>query len=186
MFTIGEISVDDSVAEVKFSCDLDVCKGACCTFPGGRGAPLHDNEIGEIARAFTVIKEYLPAEHLDVIKRDGLIDGEPGNYATQCVEGKACVFVYYDGEIAKCAFERAFYEKKHDWQKPVSCHLFPIRMRRDGKEIHYEYFSECLPALEKGKNGNIALHRFVSAPLERVFGKMWCQKLNETLNTKRV
>jgi hypothetical protein len=185
MVIIGEISVDNSVSETRFACDLNACKGACCTFPGGRGAPLNDNEVSEIAQAFPIMKDYLPAVHLETIEQEGLIDGEPGNYATQCVDGKACVFVYYDGDIAKCAFERAFYEKKTTWPKPISCHLFPIRIRKEGKEIQYEYFSECVPALARGEKEDIPLHRFVSAPLERAFGMIWYQQLNETINMKR-
>lgn len=185
MFIIGEISVHESVAETKFSCDLNACKGACCTFPGGRGAPLIDDEVLDIEKYFPAIQEYLSPEHLAVIRRDGLVDGVPGNYATPCVDGKACVFVYFDGDVAQCAFERGYNEKKIDWQKPISCHLFPIRVRshaQNDKEIHYEYFSECEPALKKGKEENIELCHFVSAPLQRVFGESWNLQLNETIN----
>ena len=185
MFIIDEISVDDSVAETKFACNLNVCKGACCTFPGGRGAPLLDSEIQNIEEAFPMIKEYLPPVHRAVIEQNGLVDGKQGNYATQCVDGKACVFVYYDGDIAKCAFERGYHEKKIAWQKPISCHLFPLRIRNDGKEIHYEYFSECEPALEKGKNENISVHRFVSTPIQRALGTTWYQQLDETILTRQ-
>lgn len=186
MFTIAEIEVHQSIAETKFSCDLNACKGACCTFPGGRGAPLQDEEIQEIQNAFPIIKDFLPQLHRSVIDEFGLVDGDTGNYATQCVEGKACVFVYYDNNIAKCAFERAFYEKKISWQKPLSCHLFPIRIgrtERNGKEIHFEFFGECTPALNKGKTENIALNHFVSTPLERAFGKEWTEQLNKRIET---
>ena len=182
MYLIGEIAVDPSVTGTKFACDLNACKGACCTFPGGRGAPLNDEEILEIERLYPVIKQYLPSEHLSVIEQHGLVDGEPGNYATQCVDGKACVFVYYEGAIAKCAFERAYVEQKTSWQKPLSCHLFPVRIRKDGKEIHYEYFSECHPALDRGEKENITLSKFVSAPLERAFGPSFTAALNGTLS----
>ncbi len=177
MFIIGEITVDASVTETRFGCDLNACKGACCTFPGGRGAPLNDSEIAEIERAFPVIRAYLPPEHRSVIERHGLIDGTSGNYATPCVDGKACVFVYYDGDIAKCSFERAFYEKKIAWQKPVSCHLFPVRIGRNGTEIHYEYFSECEPALARGKKEGLRLSEFAAVPLARTFGTEWNESL---------
>ncbi len=186
MFTIAEIEVHQSIAETKFACDLIACKGACCTFPGGRGAPLQDDEVLEIQKAYPIIKEYLPDLHRTVINDFGLVDGGKGNYATQCVDGKACVFVYYETNIAKCSFERAYYEKKNSWQKPLSCHLFPIRIGRtenNGKEIHFEYFSECAPALNKGKNEDIALHQFVSTPLERAFGKDWTEQLNKRIET---
>lgn len=187
MFMIGEISVEDSIATKKFACDLNVCKGACCTFPGGRGAPLNDDEVAMIQTSYPFIKEFLPTEHLQVIERDGLVDGEAGNFATQCVEGKACVFVYYDNDIAKCAFERGFYEKKIAWQKPISCHLFPIRIRNNGKEekqIQFEYFSECAPALKKGEAENVSLHRFVASPLNRAFGKNWTDELHRTIESR--
>lgn len=186
MFTIAEIEVHQSVAETKFACDLSACKGACCTFPGGRGAPLYDNEVKEIQNAFPIIKEYLPDLHLTTIDRFGLVDGDAGYYATQCVDGKACVFVYYDNDIAKCAFERGYYDKKITWQKPLSCHLFPIRIARteqDGKEIHFEFFRECSPALIKGESENSSLHHFVSAPLERAFGKEWTDQLHKKIET---
>jgi hypothetical protein len=184
MFTIAEIEVHQSIAETKFACDLNACKGACCTFPGGRGAPLQDDEVLEIEKAFPIIKSYLPELHTTVINTFGLIDGNKGNYATQCVDGKACVFVYYDNNIAKCAFESAFYKGEILWQKPLSCHLFPIRIGRteqNGKEIHFEFFSECTPALNKGREENIALSQFVSIPLERVFGKEWTEQLNKRI-----
>lgn len=185
MIIIGEIAVDDSVFGTKFACDLNACKGACCTFPGGRGAPLSDDEMEQIEQAFPFVVDYLPPEHRAVIERSGMVDGSAGNYATQCVDGKACVFVYFDGDVAKCAFERAYYEKRTQWQKPLSCHLFPIRIRKNGTEIVYEYFSECAPALERGTAEGIPLHRFVSDPLERAFGTHWNKQLNETINTKR-
>ena len=199
MFVIGEISVHESVAETKFACDLEACKGACCTFPGGRGAPLQDDEVAEIEKVFPLIQSILPPEHRTAIARHGLVDGSSGNYATQCVEGKACVFVYYDNGIAKCSFEKAFLEKKIQWRKPLSCHLFPIRMARDarlpasqqvepggqGSEIHYEYFSECAPALERGRKEDIALHRFISEPLQRAFGKEFTEKLTEQIKRQQ-
>ena len=181
MFVISEISVHESVAETKFACDLEACKGACCTFPGGRGAPLRDDEVAEIEKAFPLVESTLPPEHRNAIKRHGLVDGSSGNFATQCVEGKACVFVFYDKDIAKCSFEKAFLEKKIQWRKPLSCHLFPIRIARDGGGIHYEYFSECEPALERGRKEGIALHRFSSEPLQRAFGKEFTEKLNEVI-----
>ncbi len=188
MFIIDEISIHESVADTKFACDLKVCKGACCTFAGGRGAPLMDEEVGFIEKYFSAVEEYLPDEHRETIRKHGMIDGSPGDYATQCVEGKACVFVYYEGEIAKCAFERGFTEKKIPWQKPISCHLFPIRYGRkapNGPELRYEFFAECGPALDKGKKENVDLHQFVDAPLRRLFGTEWTKTLHDTIIARK-
>lgn len=181
MFVIGDISVHPSVAETKFACDLERCKGACCTFPGGRGAPLRDEEVAELQRAYPVVEAYLPERHRYTIERNGMVEGSPGNYATQCVEGAACVFVLYDGAVAKCAIEQAFLEGRIGWRKPESCHLFPIRRSRDGKSIHFEYFHECEPALERGRRENIGVHAFSDAPLTRVFGREWTERLRQEL-----
>lgn len=182
MFVIGEISVHESVASTKFACDLQRCKGACCTFAGGRGAPLRDDEVNDVESAFPVIESMLPEEHREAIRRHGLIDGTAGNYATPCVDGKACVFVFYEDGIAHCSFERAFFDRKISWRKPISCHLFPIRIGRDGKEIHFENFSECEPALRKGAYENIGVHRFAHDSLARAFGPEWTDRLNETID----
>ncbi len=185
MFIIGEITVDDSIAGTKFACDLQLCKGACCTFPGGRGAPLTDNEAVILERIYPTVRPYLPAEHTAVIERTGIIEGDPGNYATPCVNGRACVFVYFDNDIAKCAIEKAFHDGKTEFQKPISCHLFPVRTRRNGTEIHYEYFSECDPSLERGRREDIPLHRFAAGPLARAFGTAWTDTLNETITNEQ-
>lgn len=182
MFVIGEISVHETIATTRFECDLDRCKGACCTFAGGRGAPLRDDEAVEIEKAFPVVEPMLPAEHRQAIAEHGLIDGPPGNYATQCLDGKACVFVFYEHDIAKCSFEKAYFENKIAWRKPVSCHLFPIRLGRDGKEIHFEYFSECAPALEKGEKEHVGVHDFSTESLTSVFGEEWTEQLKKKID----
>lgn len=181
MFTIAEIQVDDSVSETKFACDLYACKGACCTFPGGRGAPVKDEEVFEIEKAFPFVKTMLPKEHLASVEKYGLVDGYAGYFATQCVDGKACVFVYYDDGIAKCAFEKAFLDGKIQWRKPLSCHLFPIRINYIEESIAYEYFHECDPALKRGSAENIPLYKFIDEPLERAFGKKWTQQLQQKI-----
>lgn len=181
MFVIDEISVHESVSTTKFACDLQQCKGACCTFAGGRGAPLRDDEISEIEKAFPHVESILLHEHLEFIQKSGLIDGSPGNYATQCFDGKACVFVLYEEGIAKCSFEKAYFEQKIKWRKPISCHLFPIRIGGNYSEIHFEHFSECEPAHRKGERENIAVHVFVKDSLERAFGTEWTEQLTENI-----
>lgn len=186
MITIDNILVDDSAVQTKFACDLVACKGACCTFPGGRGAPLADHELAEIEKAYPSVKQYLPKEHLDTIDNNGLFDGFAGNYATQCVEHKACVFVYFDSGIAKCGLERAYNEGATTFRKPISCHLFPVRIGHGGREIHFEHFSECSPALANGERKNIPVHEFAKDSLIRAFGKGWTNKLMEAVKKKQL
>ncbi|HLP16823.1 MAG TPA: DUF3109 family protein [Bacteroidota bacterium] len=184
MFIIDEIEVDERIESVRFLCDLEKCKGACCTSPGGRGAPLTDEEQAEIVRAYPRILKYLPEEHKTAIRLFGLTEGRPGNLATPCLNNAACVFVHYVEGIARCAFETAFLAGEIAWPKPISCHLFPIRVHPSGKKIYYEFFEECRPALHLGSQEDARLEDVLRTPLERAFGKTWTGELGAVLKTK--
>jgi hypothetical protein len=184
MFIIDEIEVDEKIGTIRFLCDLEKCKGACCTAPGGRGAPLENDEKEEIERAFPFAAKYLPVEHLRAIEWMGLTEGSPGNYATPCLNNAACVFVHYVDGIARCAFETAFLAGETTWHKPISCHLFPIRRHPSGKRIYYEYFDECHAALRLGAQQDARLEHVLRNPLERAFGKEWTDALGSALNKK--
>jgi Protein of unknown function (DUF3109) len=174
MFIIEEITVEEQIAEINFACDLQACKGACCTLKGGRGAPLLDSEVDEIRQAFPSVRKYLPKEHLDWIEKNGLVEGYPGRSTTQCVNDEACVFVYYEDGIAKCSFEKAYLQKEIQWRKPVSCHLFPIRREHGVDErLRFEYLHECRHALQRGEREKIPLYQFLESALTRVYGSKW-------------
>jgi len=178
MVNIDKILVDEAVASSTFCCDLKACRGICCCLEGGRGAPLADEEVPLIAAAFPHAKEYLTARSLEVIAREGLVEGWSGNYATVCIDNRECVFVYFEDGIAKCAFERAFNEGKTSWQKPISCHLYPIRVRHeDGTFLRYEQMHECQPARDLGQKSNVPLVDFLKQPLIRAFGEEWYLQL---------
>jgi len=174
MIIANETIVEDSIAHKRFACDLLQCKGACCTLPGGRGAPLQDDEIDEIQRAFPFAMKYLSATHLDAIAMHGMVEGVPGSHATVCLDEKDCVFVYYEENIAKCSLEKAYLAGETTWRKPISCHLFPLRISRDVPErVRYEQIRECLPAVSNGTAKNIPLYVFLKDALIRKFGKPW-------------
>ena len=191
MLVIGEVVVEDTVARTQFHCNLARCKGACCTVEGGRGAPLLDHEIIELEAVLPHVRKYLNAEHLNVIEKHGVFEGQPGNRATTCFEHRACVFVIVDDGIARCAIEHAYFRGEVHWQKPLSCHLFPIRVRHFGGDIlYFEEFSECNTALLKGKNEKVPLYDFIKDALVRAYGIQWyeqfrdaCKKFNGTGNT---
>jgi hypothetical protein len=184
MFIIDEIEVDERIESVRFLCDIEKCKGACCTSPGGRGAPLSEGEKEEIRKAFPAIVKYLPPEHLKEIERVGLTEGPAGNLATPCIDHAACVFVHYVDGIARCAFETAFIAGDISWRKPLSCHLFPIRLHPSGKKIYYEFFEECGPALHLGAQQDARLQHVLRDPLERAFGKQWTEAAGAVLDKK--
>jgi hypothetical protein len=188
MFVIGEITVEDAVADAHFSCDLLRCKGACCTLPGGRGAPLEDDEVLAVEEAVPHASKYLSAEHLEHIRMHGAVEGIPGSYATQCINDRDCVFVYYDEGIARCSIEKAYFAGAGAFRKPVSCHLFPVRATpgRAGR-LRYERIPECDPGRQQGRNAKTLLHVFLKEALVRKFGAQWyaefasvCEQRNGT------
>jgi hypothetical protein len=174
MTEIQNIFIEDNIADIKFSCNIPACKGACCTIAGGKGAPLLNEEIDLIKQLFPVIRSYLPQEHIDTIIQSGLYEGMPDSYTTMCYNNRACVFVFYENGIARCAFEKVFFEMKTGWQKPLSCHLFPIRIDRGMiTRLRYEQINECEPAVHCGLQNNIYLSSFLKEPLIRAFGSNW-------------
>jgi hypothetical protein len=174
MFNVRNIIVEDSIPRVKFACDLSLCKGGCCTLAGGTGAPLLDEEIEELKKAVGVVKSTLPLEHFAAIEEKGCYEGKPGAYTTMCYNNRACVFVLYEDGIAKCSIEKAYLDGKLNWKKPVSCHLFPIRVDHGNTErLRYEHINECNPAIEQGTKDEILLTDFLEEPLTRAFGSSW-------------
>ncbi|HEX9006492.1 MAG TPA: DUF3109 family protein [Bacteroidota bacterium] len=174
MFLIDEAVIDDAIGQVSFRCDLAVCKGACCCIAGGRGAPLGDDEVQEIHRALPVVARYLSEVSLRVIEAGGPVEGRSGDYATTCIDERECVFVTMQDGIALCAFERAYRDGAIEWQKPLSCHLFPIRVSRsDPPVLRYEAIEECEGGRQCGHRERTPLFEFLRDSLVRRFGQAW-------------
>ena len=174
------VLVDEEVSDVRFACDLERCRGACCTMPGGVGAPLLSEEYEEIARAIPVVRKYLPEPHRAVIESEGLVVGSKEAPVTPCYQSGPCVYVTFEGGIAKCAFEKAFLAGEIHWRKPLSCHLFPLRS--DGGYRHrlrFEYLRQCEPAIRRGRSEDISLWEFLRVPLVRAYGAEWYERLVE-------
>lgn len=186
MLLIQETLVDEPVASINFACDLKACKGACCTMPGGRGAPLLDSENKEIERSFPAVRKYLSKDHLARIEQVGLVEGTTGDRTTPCYDKQACVFVTYENGIAKCSFEKAYLNGEISWRKPISCHLFPLRIDRGARElVRYEFLADCQPALERGGLEHIALSRFLKDALLRAYGEQWYTEFLATRDSWR-
>lgn len=179
MILVGDILVDERAATARFSCNTAKCKGACCTLEGGGGAPLTDEEAEIIRGIHEFVKPYLP-EHSYKIARNNPIDGTVGDYSTTCIDNRACCFVCYDSSgIARCSIEQAYLDGKISFRKPISCHLFPLRLGNfGGSYIYYEHFDECEPGREKGQIDNIYLLDELQIPLKRSFGERWTEELN--------
>jgi hypothetical protein len=175
MFAVDDILISDAVLDAPFTCHLGRCHGACCVH-GDRGAPLDPDERDALERALPVVARDLRPEALDAIERDGVwVEEEPGEYATTCVGGRECVFVVYEGKVAKCALQQAYHAGRLDFEKPISCHLFPIRVEKVGgaEVLNYEQIDLCAPAVAHGRRQGVQLYDFLRAPLTRKYGPAW-------------
>ncbi len=180
MIQIGDTLISEDILKTCFACDLSKCKGMCCV-EGDAGAPLMQEEYGAIQEALPEIWDDLSQEARELIEKQGIayIDDD-GELVTSIIEGRECVFTYFDAEgICRCAIDNAFREGRISVQKPVSCHLYPIRLHQyDGfTALNYDRWSVCSPALKSGKKAGVKLYQFLKEPLIRKFGEEWYEEL---------
>ncbi len=177
---VDEVIVRDEIFSQKFCCDVQKCKGACCTVESEFGAPLLEEEISLIEENYSEVEKYLSNEHRDEINKNGFYEEKSGELMIRSVNNKACVFVYFENSIAKCGIEKAYLTGKSSFKKPISCHLFPIRISDFGGDVlRYEKFLECSYAEEKGKEENTTVFEFCKEPLKRKYGVKWYSLLKE-------
>ncbi len=178
MILIDNVGVEKEILDAPFLCDLKNCKGACCTFPGKYGAPVLEDEVFRISDNLKEIMKYMQEDSIKFMKKKGFIQGAPDSYTTTCIDDKECVFVTYDGDVAKCAIEKAFHDGKSDFRKPVSCHLFPVRENDfGGTVLYYEKIEECDPGITHGRNEKVKMIEMLKEALIRRFGEDWYNKL---------
>ena len=181
---IDNVLVSREILKTKFTCDLEICKGACCTMKSEFGAPLKIEEIGEIDKILDIVKTYLPAKSIKEIEKKGFWEEKHNELMTRSVGKKDCVFVFYQGDIAKCAIEKAYYDGKVNFIKPISCHLFPIRITDFGGDVlKYEKYDVCESALEKGKKTKLSILEFCEKSIKRAYNSAFFNKLKK-LNGK--
>lgn len=179
---VDDILINTEIFDIKFNCDLNKCKGACCTMESEFGAPITKEEIEELDKILPVVKEYLPKEHISEIEKNGFWINRFDQLMTRSLNNRACVFVTYDGDIAKCGIEKAYRDGKVDFVKPISCHLFPIRISNFGGDvIRFEKYHECNPAIEKGSKTDINVIDFCRTALERQYGNEWFSKTKDSV-----
>jgi hypothetical protein len=184
---IDNILVGREIAKIRFACDLEKCKGACCTLDSEYGAPLMPEELELIENVLDKVKDYLPEKHRLEIEVKGFYERKDNELMTRSFNNKACVFVYYENGVAKCGIEKVFLDGKTDFRKPISCHLFPIKISEFGGDVlRFEKFSECSPALERGEKEEINLIDFLQESLVRKYGSNWYLKLKEITDTENV
>lgn len=183
MIAIDSVLISDDVIEAKFVCDLHKCKGGCCE-DGDAGAPLEKEEKKILDENFNVIKPYLTKEGLKEIERQGnyLYDREFG-WVTPTVGGKICAYGFRDSHgIIKCGIEQAYNDGKIKWKKPISCHLYPIKIskRQEYTNINYEPREVlCSPACSLGKKLKLPVYQFLKEAIIRKFGSEFYTTLHQ-------
>ncbi len=161
-----------------FRCDVEICKGACCFIEGSLGAPLKQSELEPIEKSIPKIWEMLPETSRKVIQSKGWFLKDKGNFYTNVVNNKECVFLFFENGVGRCAFERAFFENKIQFRKPISCHLFPLReYSYFFTEIIYVKIPECKSAIENGLMTSTPLLVSLKDALIRRFGQRWYNNL---------
>lgn len=181
MNKIGKALVSDDIKEVHFVCKLSACNGDCCV-EGDAGAPLEEEEISILEDYIDEIKPYMTEEGRLAIDLVGVFDYDTdASYVTPLFNNRECVFVYNENGINFCAIEKAHLEGKIEFKKPVSCHLYPIRLKDIGEftAVNYDKWSICKPALINGKDLGVPLYKFLKEPLIRKFGEDWYKLLLE-------
>lgn len=193
MLQIGETLVSLELIERCFCCDLAQCKGACC-IEGEAGAPLEKQEFDLLQNLLPALWDDLSPRAREVIRRQGIgyVD-RGGEIVTSIVDGKDCVFTCYDARgVCRCAIEKVCRERGIDFLKPVSCHLYPVRVTRYRPyqaAVNYHRWSICRHAEKYGKEKGVPVYRFLREPLIRRFGQAWYDELDfcarEYLRQKR-
>ncbi len=187
MFQIGKTLISEEIIDNDFLCNLNACKGACC-IDGDAGAPLEDKETKILAEVYSNVKPFLRPEGRAVIEKDGaFVKGDDGEWETPLVNGSECAYVVFsDGGIAKCGLEEAYNAGAIEWKKPVSCHLYPIRIREYSEftAVNYHKWEICDPACSLGSELQVPIYKFVKDALVRKFGVKWYAQLEEVARNK--
>ncbi len=181
------IQIDDTIISLdifqkQFVCNLNKCKGICCV-EGDSGAPLDEDELPVLEEIYDQVAPYLRDEGKRSIELQGkYVTDIDGDYVTPLIEGKECAYVIFDNAgIAKCAIEKAYEEGKVSYKKPISCHLYPIRLQKLRKYIalNYDEWHICSDACTLGKELKVKVFEFLKEPLIRKFGEDWYFQLQE-------
>ena len=183
MLQIQNTILSLDILEKDFCCDLATCHGCCC-IEGDAGAPLEEDEVAIIEQLLPIIWNDLTPEAQEIIKTQGIsyLDKD-GERVTSIVNNRDCVFARIDHNgMCYCTIERAYRAGKTDFIKPISCHLYPFRVKNFGEltGLNYHRWDICHCARMSGKKNHIRVYQFLKEPLIRRFGQAWYDELEET------
>lgn len=189
MIAIENVLLADDIVEAHFVCDLEKCKGGCCV-DGDCGAPITQEEANTIAELYPKFKQHLDPEYIPEIERQGThtTDDEYG-LVTPTVNGGICVYGYTDElGIVKCGIEKAWRAGEINFRKPISCHLFPIRVTETDSYdlLNYEPRKQlCRPACKQGNKLKVPVYKFLKEPLIRKYGEEFYETLEAVAEKMR-
>ena len=181
------IEIDDKIVSADllrecFACDIAQCKGICCV-EGNAGAPLEADEVEILEREYPNYKPYMTAEGIESVERQGfMVVDEDGDLTTPLVDDAQCAYSYAEGGVTLCAIEKAYMEGRCSWRKPISCHLYPIRVVKfsnGGVGLNYHRWNVCSSALDCGRRAGVPMYRMLREPIVRAFGEPFFEALEQ-------
>lgn len=182
MIIIQDTIISEQLFDINFTCHLVKCKGACCV-EGDRGAPLDAKDIEQIANSLEAVKPYMTPEYIKAVDENGFYEiDDDGEAVTTCQPTGECNFVVYDHTgTTQCAIELAHKDGKIEYKKPVSCHLYPVRVQKykHYMAVNYSQWDICNAACSLGNELKMPVYRFVKDALIRKFGHEWYAALEE-------
>lgn len=183
MLIIQDKLISLDVIEEQFLCNLNACKGACC-WEGDYGAPLEESEIRTLVEVYEDVKPFLDAKSIQQIEEVGLYSyyKDTKEHGTSLMSDGACVFMTRDKlGIAKCGIEQAYRAGKTDFYKPISCHLYPIRVNKkedvNFEALNYDRWEICSAACELGKKEQLPVYKFLKEAIVRKYGESFYEEL---------
>lgn len=187
MIEVGSVLVHEDIIGNEFVCNLNKCKGICCV-EGDAGAPLLERELDILENIYPKVKPYMTAEGIKAVEEQGThVTDIDGDLATPCVDGnKECAYVMWENGITKCAIEKAFEQGDIDYQKPISCHLYPIRTTHypEFDILNYDRWHICSDACTLGKELGVPIYKFLKNPLIREYGEEWYRELENIIESR--
>ena len=188
MILIDNTCISDDIEDQLFVCNLDKCKGACCV-EGDSGAPLEEDELAILDQIYPQVAPYLSEEGRKVIEKEGTYTRDfEGDYVTPVVNDRECAYAIYDTKgILKCGIEEAYNDGKISYKKPISCHLYPIRVTKYDQyhALNYDRWDICSPACSFGKELGVPVYKFLKEPLIRAYGENWYGQLTREIDERK-
>ncbi|MXV37604.1 DUF3109 family protein [Flavobacteriaceae bacterium Ap0902] len=180
MIEIDNTVISTDVLKKEFFCNIQKCKGICCV-EGDSGAPLEEDELPILKEIYPKIKPYLRREGIEAIEKQGEYrKDDDGDWVTPLVNNAECAYVIFDENgFTKCGIERAYEDGATDYQKPISCHLYPIRLQKytEFTAVNYHQWDICSDACSLGEELKVTVADFAKVPLIKKFGEEWYEKL---------